>query len=93
MNNYFFRASNWEADELSPAQSHYAALDAWVSRQILVTLWEVHSSPSGVSLRNFCEPHIDRKPPKIKSPKTPKESVMPQIPEKGGVVKKEKIFF
>lgn len=32
------RLSNWEAASLTPAQQLYAATDAWISRQIYVTL-------------------------------------------------------
>lgn len=32
------RLSNWEAAALTPAQQHYAATDAWVSRQIYIEL-------------------------------------------------------
>ena len=32
------RMSDWEAAQLSPAQAHYAALDAWASLRIYTTL-------------------------------------------------------
>ena len=32
------RMSDWEAKKLSPAQAHYAALDAWASLRIYTTL-------------------------------------------------------
>lgn len=40
------RMSNWEAEELTPEQQHYAALDAWASLRILNKLLESpHPSP------------------------------------------------
>ena len=37
------RMSNWEAKELSPAQIHYAALDAWAALRIFL---EVRQQPN-----------------------------------------------
>ncbi len=35
------QCSNWEHDELSPQQIHYAATDAWVSRQVYERMSEL----------------------------------------------------
>ena len=37
--------SNWEADELSPAQCNYAATDAWVCREMYLKLLECEKHP------------------------------------------------
>ena len=37
--------SNWEADELSPAQCTYAATDAWVCREMYLKLLECEKHP------------------------------------------------
>ena len=39
------RMSNWEDAQLSPAQAHYAALDAWASLRIYNTLMSRPTPP------------------------------------------------
>lgn len=38
--------SNWEADVLSPEQQVYAATDAWITREIYVTLQRYEKAPA-----------------------------------------------
>jgi len=39
------RLSNWEAETLTEAQQHYAALDAWATRRIYLKLMEMSTVP------------------------------------------------
>ncbi|KAH3761867.1 e3 ubiquitin-protein ligase trip12 [Pelomyxa schiedti] len=55
------QCGNWALYPLSDAQQAYAAMDAWVSRQILVELHKRHGV-SGDTLTMFCSPFIDLSP-------------------------------
>ncbi|MDR3706578.1 MAG: 3'-5' exonuclease domain-containing protein 2 [Paludibacteraceae bacterium] len=44
------RLSNWEAETLSEAQQHYAALDAWATRRIYLKLMEMPTVPETKNL-------------------------------------------
>jgi len=39
------KTSNWEREELTPAQIRYAAMDAWVSRRLYLKLNELRKDP------------------------------------------------
>lgn len=44
------QCSNWDADVLSPRQVEYAALDAWVSRQVFLAMARVYAGCHGVTV-------------------------------------------
>jgi ribonuclease D len=46
------RLSNWEAETLSEAQQHYAALDAWATRRIYLKLMEMPTTVAATATKN-----------------------------------------
>lgn len=46
------RLSNWEAESLSEAQKHYAALDAWATRRIYLKLMEMPLIKEETTIKN-----------------------------------------
>ncbi|MBR4585934.1 MAG: 3'-5' exonuclease domain-containing protein 2 [Bacteroidales bacterium] len=64
--------SNWEAEELSPAQQMYAATDAWVCREMYLKLLQCEKHPLTPEQLNPPQPQPEQpKAPKAAQPAKP----------------------
>ena len=68
--------SNWEAEELSPAQQMYAATDAWVCREMYLKLLQQEKHPLTPEQLNPPQPQQPAQP-KAEGKKAAKEAAAP----------------
>ena len=74
--------SNWEAEELSPAQQMYAATDAWVCREMYLKLLKSEKHPLTPEELNPPQPQPAPQPKKEAAPAAPAEGEDKPKPKK-----------
>lgn len=74
--------SNWEAEELSPAQQLYAATDAWVCREMYLKLLKSEKHPLTPEELNPPQPQPAPQPKKEAAPAAPAEGEDKPKPKK-----------